>query len=173
LANADRQFRYKVSGGAANLVRVETLVPRESRDQILKLAAKLRRQQRQTSEDARINVDALTATLRRLCAKLPRRYCQRVDVDRVVVTGVNVPFRDSISAGSLARAIKKGDVPRKYVGHITRFLEEESVPNILRFCDRHEITESELAHFVRSHRSEFPVRRPQLEEHLNVVVPSS
>ena len=45
----DRVKRYKPTGGGVGLVRVEVLVPTEDRDEILKLAADLRRQRRQKS----------------------------------------------------------------------------------------------------------------------------
>ena len=43
----DRVKRYKSTGGGVGLVRVEVLVPTEDRDEILKLAADLRRQRRE------------------------------------------------------------------------------------------------------------------------------
>jgi hypothetical protein len=45
----DRVKRYKSTGGGAGLVRVEVLVPIEDREEILKLAADLRRQRREKS----------------------------------------------------------------------------------------------------------------------------
>jgi hypothetical protein len=42
----DRVKRYKSTGGGVGLVRVEVLVPTEDREEILKLAADLRRQRR-------------------------------------------------------------------------------------------------------------------------------
>ena len=42
----DRVKRYKSTGGGVGLVRVEVLVPIEDREEILKLAADLRRQRR-------------------------------------------------------------------------------------------------------------------------------
>ena len=43
----DRVKRYKSTGGGVGLVRVEVLVPTEDREEILKLAADLRRQRRE------------------------------------------------------------------------------------------------------------------------------
>ena len=43
----DRVKRYKSTGGGVGLVRVEVLVPTEDREEILKLAANLRRQRRE------------------------------------------------------------------------------------------------------------------------------
>lgn len=45
----DRVKRYKSTGGGVGLVRVEVLVPIEDREEILKLAADLRRQRREKS----------------------------------------------------------------------------------------------------------------------------
>ena len=43
----DRVKRYKSTGGGVGLIRVEVLVPTEDREEILKLAANLRRQRRE------------------------------------------------------------------------------------------------------------------------------
>ena len=45
----DRVKRYKSTGGGVGLIRVEVLVPTEDREEILKLAADLRRQRREKS----------------------------------------------------------------------------------------------------------------------------
>ena len=45
----DRIKRYKSTGGGVGLIRVEVLVPTEDREEILKLAADLRRQRREKS----------------------------------------------------------------------------------------------------------------------------
>ena len=47
----DRVKRYKSTGGGVGLVRVEVLVPAEDRDEILKLAAALRRQRREKASN--------------------------------------------------------------------------------------------------------------------------
>ena len=47
----DRVKRYKSTGGGVGLVRVEVLVPTEDREEILKLAADLRRQRREKSSN--------------------------------------------------------------------------------------------------------------------------
>ena len=46
----DRIKRYKSTGGGVGLVRVEVLVPIEDREEILKLAADLRRQRRDRAQ---------------------------------------------------------------------------------------------------------------------------
>lgn len=47
----DRVKRYKSTGGGVGLVRVEVLVPTEHREEILKLAADLRRQRREKASN--------------------------------------------------------------------------------------------------------------------------
>ena len=47
----DRVKRYKSTGGGVGLVRVEVLVPTEDREEILKLAADLRRQRRERASN--------------------------------------------------------------------------------------------------------------------------
>ena len=47
----DRVKRYKSTGGGVGLVRVEVLVPTEDREEILKLAANLRRQRREKASN--------------------------------------------------------------------------------------------------------------------------
>jgi hypothetical protein len=47
----DRVKRYKSTGGGVGLVRVEVLVPTEDREEILKLAAELRRQRREKASN--------------------------------------------------------------------------------------------------------------------------
>ena len=47
----DRVKRYKSTGGGVGLVRVEVLVPTEDREEILKLAADLRRQRREKASN--------------------------------------------------------------------------------------------------------------------------
>ena len=46
----DRVRRYKSTGGGVGLVRVEVLVPIEDREEVLKLAADLRRQRRDKAQ---------------------------------------------------------------------------------------------------------------------------
>ena len=47
----DRVKRYKSTGGGVGFVRVEVLVPTEDREEILKLAANLRRQRREKASN--------------------------------------------------------------------------------------------------------------------------
>ena len=51
----DRVKRYKSTGGGVGLVRVEVLVPTEDREEILKLAADLRRQRREKASNIALN----------------------------------------------------------------------------------------------------------------------
>lgn len=171
MAKRDRQERYKTSGAAADLVKVETLVPPEGRAQILALAARLRDEHRRV-KSARVDVAAIVARVRSACQTQPRRYTQPVDIDTLVVTSVNVPFPKSVSAETLAQAIRRNAVPADYAGHFGRFLGEVPLVNVLRFCDRHQIKAPALARFVRDHRAELALRRPELEEHLDAVVPA-
>jgi len=169
MAKRDRQRRYKLAGGAAGLVKVETLVPPEGRARILKLAAELRAQHRR----GRVDVAAMVARVRTACKPLPRRYASPTDIDNLVVTGVNVPFPKPIDARTLAGAIRKGAVPPGYAGHFERFLGETPLVDILRFCDRHRIGAAALAEFVRGNRARLALRRPDLEEHLDAAVPAA
>ncbi len=52
MAMRDRIERYKTTGGAAGLVRVEVLVPPDDRQKILELAAHLRSDHRQRTAKA-------------------------------------------------------------------------------------------------------------------------
>lgn len=164
-----RQERYKTTGGAADLVKVETLVPAACRGQILELASKLREEHRQRKAWA----EEVVAKVHAASANLPRRFTQPVNIDRIVITSVNVPFPKSIDAEALAQSIKENAVPVGYHGHLERFLGELSLTDILRFCDRHDIKAKALAYFVRTNKRELALRRPELEEHLNALVPYS
>lgn len=53
----DRIRRYKETGGAADLTRVEVLVPPEARDRVLDLAARLRREHRVAKAARTINAE--------------------------------------------------------------------------------------------------------------------
>ena len=169
MAKQDRQRRYKTTGAAADLIKVETLVPPEGREQILRLAARLRAEHRR----ARPDVGKVLAKVRALCARQPRRYTLPEDVDTVVVTSVNVPFPKLIDAATLADAIRTSDIPQSYAGHLERFFGETPLNQLLRFCDRHAIGAPVLAGFVRSNRAKLALRRPDLEEHLDALVPGS
>ena len=171
MAKQDRQRRYKATGAAADLVKVETLVPPEGREQILHLAARLRAEHRQARTVT--GVTTVIARVRALCARQPRRYTLPEDVDRVVVTSVNVPFPKPIDAATLAGAIRTSTIPLGYAGHLERFLGETPLNQLLRFCDRHAIGAPALARFVRGNRAKLVLRRPDLEEHLDALVPGS
>ncbi len=169
MAKRDRQRRYREIGAAADLVSVETLVPSWGREQILALAARLRRVQR----ERKANVEKVVARVRQLSEAQPRRYSVPIDIDRVVVTSVNVPFPRPIDAQALAGSIKANKIPEGYAGHFERFFGELALPNILRFSHRHGITAGDLALFVRKNGAKLALRRPDLEEHLNALVPNS
>jgi hypothetical protein len=168
----ERQKRYRHLGAAAGLVKVETLVPPEGRDQVLTLAAELRERYRHRAPDP-TDVDAIVGRVRRACARLPRRYAPRPDVDAIVVTSVNVPFGRTIDAETLADGIRRDQVPAEYAGHFGRFLCELPIAEVLRFGDRHGIDAPVLAKFVRHRREQLGLRRPELDEHLDALVPGS
>src|SRR3954451_1351582 len=86
--------KYHSSGGAADLVKVEVLVPPSARDDVLRLAARLRSEHRDSRE------------LRRLCDRALSLYAARVldnvDLDRVPDLRAR--------AGVIARALmERGD----------------------------------------------------------------
>jgi hypothetical protein len=91
--------KYRSSGGAADLVKVEVLVPPSARDDILHLAAKLRSEHRENRE------------LRKLCDKALSLYGARVldnvDLDRVP--------DQSARAGVIARALMERGDARAFV----------------------------------------------------------
>ena len=174
MAKRDRQQRYRTRGAAADLVKVETLVPPDGRDQILNLAARLREEHRRRTQavhPAAVDVGVVVARIRELCALQPRRYMLPADIDHLVVTSINVPFPKPIDAGMLADAIRDDDVPPGYAGHLERFLGEAPLAHILRFCDRHGIKAPTLARYVRDNRGKLALRRPDLEQHLDALVP--
>jgi hypothetical protein len=169
MARRERQIRYKTTGGAADLVKVEVLVPPENRGEILALARTCRDEHRR-KHGQRIDAEDVVRRVADACEDQPRRYTQRSDIDKVVVTSVNVPFPVKIDASALAAALKGGAVPRQYAGHIARLLEEVPVGDILRFCDRHGISATEIARVMRKQTG---LRRPELQEHLDALVPHS
>jgi hypothetical protein len=86
--------KYRSSGGAADLVKVEVLVPPSARDDVLRLAARLRSEHRDGKE------------LRRLCDRALSLYGARVldnvDLDRLPALRAR--------AGVIARALmERGD----------------------------------------------------------------
>jgi hypothetical protein len=91
--------KYRSSGGAADLVKVEVLVPPSSREAVLRLAAKLRSEHR----DGR--------NLRKLCDRALSLYGARVldnlDLDRV-------PDQRA-RAGVIARALMERGDARAFV----------------------------------------------------------
>lgn len=169
MGKAERQERYKTTGGASDLVKVETLVPAACRSRILELAAQLREEHRRRKSE----VSSVVGKVRAACEKQPRRYTLPIDIDRIVVTSVNVPFPESIGAAELADALRSCAIPTKYSGHLGRFLGEVPLTDVLRFCDRHRIPAADLARYVAKNRGKLALHRPELEEHLHVLVPST
>ncbi len=175
VTKGERQKRYRTTGAGAHLIKVETLVPAEGRGEILKLAAKLRKRARRTPVPSSQSLD-IPEILQRvgdLCALQPRRYTSPPDVDNLVATSVNVPFPVRIDAETLADALRTEEIPGLYYPHLERFLGETSLPVLLRFCDRHDISAGKLRDFIGKHRSRLALHRPELEEHLNALVPHS
>ena len=169
MSKTARQERYKTSGGASDLVKVEALVPPAYRERLLDLAKSFREEHRQRKDE----VAAIVARVREVCeGQRPRRYTQLPDIDRIVVTSVNVPFPKSIEAETLAHGLASNTVPKGFSGHFERFLGELSLTEILRFCDRHGIKASTLARFVKKQGRRLALHRPELEEHLRGVVPN-
>jgi hypothetical protein len=93
------------------------------------------------------------------------------DLDRVVEASVNVPFSTAVDASTLAGAIRADIVPDGCAAHLARFLGELPLDLILRFCDLHAIEAFCLARFVRHRRRELALWRPELDEHLDALVP--
>ncbi|WP_207459678.1 hypothetical protein [Azospirillum sp. SYSU D00513] len=119
-----------------------------------------------------IDVAAVIDRLRQLCQAQPRRYGGKLDIDRIVAASVNVPFPHVMDPAALARSITENSVPPEYAGHIGRFLGELPLTDILRFCDRHGIKAPTLARFVRDNRAKLALRRPELDQHIDALVPS-
>jgi hypothetical protein len=67
--------KYRSSGGAADLVKVEVLVPSSARDDVLRLAARLRSDHRDNKELARLCDHALSL--------YSARVLNNVDLDRL------------------------------------------------------------------------------------------
>ncbi len=175
MGRSERQRRYRTTGAAANLVKVETLVPPEGRDEILRLAARLRKRARRSAapSSSAVDVPAILLTIAELCAEQPRRYAARPDVDHLVATSVNVPFPRRIDAATLAEALRSETIPDVYQAHLERFLGETPLALLLRFCDRHGITAGKLRNFVDGHRSRLALHRPELDAHLDALVSHS
>ena len=171
MAKRTRQQRYLNEGAGAGLVRVETLVPRDGRDAILRLASRLRREARRRDRgpNTGIDVEAVLAKVRALCPPASRRVISASDPDHLVLTSVNVPFANRIDSEDLAEAIRTGRIPPGYRGHIERFLGETPLNRLLAFFDRHHIDTSMVAKFVREHGKGLALHRPDLQEHLRVL----
>ena len=86
--------KYHSTGGAADLVKVEVLVPPSTRDDILRLAAKLRSEHRDSRK--------LRALCDRALAQYGARVLDNVDLDRLPV----LRARARVIAGAL---MERGD----------------------------------------------------------------
>jgi hypothetical protein len=76
MTTRDRIRRYRESGGAADLVRVEVLVPKESRVDILARAAEMRNDHRRRKELLQQYLDQAVANYR-------VRILDNLDLDRL------------------------------------------------------------------------------------------
>jgi hypothetical protein len=171
MAKRKRQQRYFKEGAGAGLVRVETLVPADGRDAILKLASRLRRAARKhpTKPHSGIDVEGVLAKVRALCPPFSHRVVSETDPDRLLVTSVNVPFANQIDSKGLVDVIRTGRIPAGYRGHIERFLGEVPLNRLLAFFDRHYIDASTVAKFVREQGDALALHRPDLQEYLHVL----
>jgi hypothetical protein len=171
MAKAHRQHRYLTSGAGAGLVPVETLVPPEGRQAILRLAARLRKTARgrptAKATQGSLDIDAIIAKVRALCipGSTPP-IVSRSDPDRLIVTSVNVPFAKQIDAETLVAGIRTGRIPRGYIGHFERFFGEIPLNRLLTFFDRHGIDAATVTDFVRKKGPGLALHRPDLDEHL-------
>jgi hypothetical protein len=155
-------------------VTVETLVPPEGRQAILRLAARLRKaaRARPKVETGRppLDVDAIVAKVRALCAAHSvRSVLSLSDRDRLIVTSVNAPFAKQIDAEQLAASVRSGRIPSGYLGHFERFLGEIPLNRLLSFFDRHGIDAATVDRFVRKNGVELALYRPDLDEHLRAL----
>lgn len=171
MANRKRQQRYLKEGAGAGLVRVETLVPPDGRDAILKLASRLRRAARKRAAEPQsgIDVEGVLAQVRALCSPASHRVASDRDPDRLLVTSVNAPFANRIDSEGLVEVIRTRRIPPGYRGHIERFLGETPLNRLLAFFDRHQIDSSTVARFVREQGGNLALHRPDLQEHLRVL----
>ncbi len=165
MGRIERQERYKTMGGAADLVKVETLVPPAYRERLLSLAKAFRDEHRENKDEAA----AIAARVKAASAKLPKRFGLPPDVDRIITTSVNVPFPKDIDAATLAQGLSSNTLPKGYAGHFERFLGELPLTDILRFCDVHDITAQTLARFIKKHGARLALHRPDLDEHLDAL----
>jgi hypothetical protein len=101
MAVRERIERYKKTGGAADLVRVEVLVPEQARREVIEFAARLRSAHRENK------------VLRELCARAVSLYGPRV-MDNVDLERLPDPRSQ---AEVLAKAlIDRGDARAFYLG---------------------------------------------------------
>jgi hypothetical protein len=155
-------------------VTVETLVPPEGRQAILRLAARLRKaaRTRPKAETGHppLDVDAIVAKVRALCAAHSvRSVLSQSDRDRLIVTSVNAPFAKQIDAEQLAAGVRSGRIPSGYLGHFERFLGEIPLNRLLSFFDRYGIDAATVDRFVRKNAVELALHRPDLDEHLRAL----
>ncbi len=165
MGKSDRQERYKTSGGAADLVKIETLVPPAYRERLLDIAKSFREEYRRGKEEAA----PVIARVKEASAAQPRRFSVLPDIDRIVITSVNVPFPRRIDAETLAHGLTSNKVAAGFTGHFARFLGELSLTDILRFCDRHDIEAATLSRFVKKQGKRLALHRPDLNEHLDAL----
>ena len=165
MSKSERQERYKTSGGAADLVKIETLVPPAYRQRLLRIAKAFREEHRRSKEEAA----SVIARVREASATQPKRYGALPDIDRIVVTSVNVPFPKDIDAETLAAGLASAEVHKEFAGHFARFLGELSLTDILRFCDRHDIKAATLSRFVKKNGKPLALSRPDLHEYLHAL----
>jgi len=164
-AKRQRQARYKTAGAGADLVRVEVLVPPSGRESILKNAEALRLSHRATENIRRVIGHAQRFT--------PQKYAPPRDIDRIVETFVNVPFREIVSAETLAQGIAENKIPSGTVAHFERFLGEASLASIIRFNRHHGIAPSLALSFLKTNAAKLGVKRPDIESHYAELIPSS
>ena len=101
----DRVQRYKSTGGGVGLVRVEVLVPTEDREEILELAADLRRKRREKSSYIALKPvvnresvnDRAKLILHRLVARSLREDPALLDEARTRLQSLEGPAPDYVS----------------------------------------------------------------------------
>jgi hypothetical protein len=165
IAKKQRQARYKTAGAAADLVRVEVLVPPSGRESILKSAETLRRDHRAAENVRRVIEHARHFT--------PKKFTPPRDIDRIIETFVNVPFRQIVSAATLAQGVAENKIPPDAAAHFERFLGEASLDSIIRFNRRHGIAPSAALSFLKTHAARLSVKRPDIESHYAELLPRS
>jgi hypothetical protein len=107
-APGERVKKYRSEGGAADLARVEVLVPPSARDEILEMASRLRAEHRASKELRSLYDDALRS--------YRTRILDNVDLDRLpdLRSRAAVVARAMIDRGD-ARAFAMG---RKMLDHV-------------------------------------------------------